>query len=241
MNVLAISNSFGVDAHTYLHQIARAAGDAITVVTLYIGGCPLDRHYRNMLGNQRNYELYFNGYATGFRVSIEDALLSRSWDVVTLQQVSGQSTKPETYQPYAFELASYVRRYAPKAKLLLHQTWAYEQGSEKLCEKMGYARTEDMFRDIEKAYAQCAEELQVDGIIPSGKLFMDLLANGIEKVQRDTYHASLGLGRYALGLLWYRMLTGKSVADNTFCDFNAPVTDEEVRIAKKCVDAFEVF
>lgn len=238
MNVLVISNSFGVDANTYLHQIAKAGGDDITVVTLYIGYCALDKHYRNMLGDSRSYALYFNGYATGFRVSIKEALLSRNWDVVTLQQASTVSTKPETYQPYASELAAYVRRFAPKAKLLIHQTWAYEQGSPKLHELMGYQRTEDMFRDVEAAYAQCAEEVKADGIIPSGKLFMELLANGIKKVHRDTFHASLGLGRYALGLLWYRMLTGKSVADNTFCDFHEPVAEEEVQIAKKCVDAF---
>ena len=65
-----------------------------------------------------------------------------------------------------------------------------------------------------------------------------LLESGISKVHRDTYHASLGLGRYALGLLWYRMLTGNSVKDNVFAAFDQPITAEERQIAKDCVESF---
>ena len=103
---------------------------------------------------------------------------------------------------------------------------------------MGYESAKAMFADIEKAYQQCHEKLGTDGIIPSGKLFMELLSRGIPSVQRDTFHASLGLGRYALALLWLRMLTGKSVAEDSYRDFDAPVSDEEIRIAKEAVESF---
>ncbi len=238
MKILAISNSFGVDANRYLYQIARADGMDMQVATLYIGGCSLEQHHRNMLADARAYDLYFNGRSTGFPVSIKEALLSRAWDVVTLQQASYSSPKPDTYQPYAKNLYDYVKQCVPKAKILIHQTWAYEDGSEKL-HNLGYETAEAMFADMEKAYQKCHEDLGTDGIIPCGKLLMELLHNGIPTVHRDTFHASLGVGRYAQGLLWYRMLTGRSVADNTFCDFDAPVTEEEICIAKKCVEAFE--
>ena len=238
MRVLAISNSFGVDANRYLHQIAKADGVNLQIVTLYIGGCSLEQHHRNMLADARAYDLHFNGQPTGFSVSIKEALLSQPWDVVTLQQASYFSPKPDTYEPYAKNLYDYVKMCAPKAKILIHQTWAYEDGSEKL-HNLGYETAAAMFADVEKAYQKCHEDLGTDGIIPSGKLFMKLLENGIPSVQRDTFHASLGLGRYALGLLWYRMLTGRSVMDNTFDDFFVPVTEEEIRIAKNCAEAFD--
>lgn len=238
MRVLLIANSFGVDATRYLHQIARAHGENLQVTGLYIGGCPLELHYRNMLGDKQAYDLYYNGFATGFKTSISEALLSGHWDVVTIQQASHFSPKPDTYTPYAEELYDYIKTCQPKAKILIHQTWAYEDGSEKLA-NMGYETAKAMFADIEKAYAQCHETLGTDGIIPSGKLFMELLDRGIEKVQRDTFHASLGLGRYALALLWLRMLTGKSVAEDSYRDFDAPVSDEEIRIIKEAVDSFE--
>ena len=237
MRVLSISNSFGVDATRYLHQIARNCGENIQVTCLYIGGCPLELHYRNMIGDKYAYDLYYNGFATGFKTSIEEALLSGRWDVISFQQASHFSPKQDSYTPFAEELYDFIKTCQPKAKILIHQTWAYEDGSEKLA-NMGYPTSKAMFADIEKAYEKCCEALGADGIIPGGKLLQELLNRGIEKVQRDTFHASLGLGRYALGLLWYRMITGKSVAEDTFCDFDEPVPAEHIRIAKEAVDSF---
>ena len=237
MNILAIGNSFSQDATRYLHQIARADGVNLQVANLYIGGCPLERHFRNMMADNRAYDLQYNGQSTGFYVSIKEALLNRSWDVITLQQVSSQSPRPDSYYPYINALYDYVKEHVPKAKVLIHQTWAYEQGSEKLA-KLGYEDHKVMFDQLKAAYEQACQTVGADGIIPSGQLFQNLLAAGWEKVHRDTYHARLGATRYAVGLLWYRMLTGKSVAENTFCDFDEPVTEEEIRTAKVCVDAF---
>lgn len=238
MRILAIGNSFSQDATRYLHQIARADGQKLSVVSLYYGGCSLDRHYRYMLSEENAYELVYNGYSTGFFISMKQALLSREWDVVTIQQASGLSVDPDSYYPYINALADYVRQCAPKAKIIVHQTWAYEQGSAKLS-NAGYTDHKAMFADIEKAYALAAEKIGADGIIPSGLLFQNMLAGGFEKVHRDTFHATLGAGRYALGLLWYRMLTGVDVTDNTFCDFDEEVTGEEIAAIKKLVQAFE--
>ena len=48
MRILAIGNSYSQDATRYLHQIARRGGVALNVSNLYIGGCPLSRHFKNM-------------------------------------------------------------------------------------------------------------------------------------------------------------------------------------------------
>ncbi len=238
MKVLAIGNSFSADATRYLHDIAQADGVALEAANLYIGGCPLDRHYRNMLSGAKAYELQYDGHMTGFFVSLDDALLNRSWDVVTLQQVSSRSFDKASYSPYIQTLAEHIRTCQPTAKLLIHQTWAYESGSDKLLLTAGYETPEKMLADIRAAYSYAAAEIQADGIIPSGQLMGKLLENGIPKVHRDTYHASYGLGRYALGLLWYRMLTGASVTDNTFTSFDQPVSEDEQQIAKACVESF---
>ena len=241
MKILCIGNSFSDDACRYIHGIARSDGETIQVTNLYIGGCPLEKHFRNMLTEKAVYELQNNGSGTGFFVSLKDALLNRSWDVVTLQQASYHSAKPHTFDPYAAALANYIRTLCPKAKILVHQTWAYEDGSAKLLDVAGYQTSAEMFADVERAYEKMAQTIDAAGIIPSGKLFQALLGAGIEKVQRDTFHASLGLGRYALGLLWYRMLTGRSVAENTYNDFDEPITPEQIEIVKKVVDQFTPF
>ena len=85
MNVLSIGNSFSQDAQRYLHQIAEADGVKLDNYNLYIGGCPLSSHHRNMLSEKPVYALGVNGMDIGFSVSMKDALLNRDWDVVTIQ------------------------------------------------------------------------------------------------------------------------------------------------------------
>ena len=235
MNVLSIGNSFSQDAQRYLHRIAKADGFTLNTFNLYIGGCPLSLHYRNMISEQRAYTLEMNGQSTGFKVSLQEALLNRDWDVVTIQQVSSKSPYYETYQPYLDKIVEYVRVCVPKAKIAIHQTWAYEQDSQRLNIELGYNNHVDMFKDIEVSYEKAAEEINADLVIPSGKVFQKLIESGIEKIHRDTFHASFGLGRYTLGLLWYSILSGNDVKNNTFCDFDEEISKTDIEIAKECV------
>ena len=237
MNVLAIGNSFSQDSTRYLHGLARSCGLDMKVVNLYIGGCSLEMHHNNILEDAAAYELEFNGGSTGFYVSIKEALLSDNWDYVTVQQVSTLSTKFETYQPYLDHLTAYIRQYAPNSKLLVHQTWAYEDGSERLCGMMGYKHSSEMAADLQKAYAKAAESIGALGIIPCGQVFAQLVKNGIGPLHRDTYHATRGLGRYALALSWLTCLTGIDPRNVPFCDFDQPVSATEMAVVKAAVAA----
>lgn len=237
MDILSIGNSFSQDAQRYVHEIAKAGGAHLDTFNLYIGGCPLSTHFRNMLSEDRAYTLEMNGASTGFKVSLKEALLTRNWDVITLQQASKLSPNYATYQPYGDKLADYVRTLCPKAKILIHQTWAYQQDTPRLHETMGYADFHDMLAEITDAYQQFADSIHADGIIPSGEVLGALYDRGVQNVQRDGAHAGLGVGRYAMGLLWFRFLTGKDIADNPFCDFDADIPAEDVAAAKECVTA----
>ena len=234
MNILAIGNSFSQDATRYLQAIARSQGEKWNVVNLYIGGCSLEQHYRNMLRENEAYGLQINGNLSGFYVSLKEALLNRPWDVITVQQASHYSAFYHTYQPYLNELVDYARKLCPKAKVYIHQTWAYEAGSQKL-ESVSFPTPEAMFTEVEKAYAQAAADIRADGIIPSGKLMLQLSEH--TPVHRDTFHASLGIGRLALGLLWYKTLSGKSVTDCPFRDTDEPVDEALVATAIALVES----
>ena len=238
MNILAIGNSFSRDATRYLHQIARKDKYPVSIANLYIGGCSLETHFRNMMSGERKYLLDFNGQSTCFPTNIDDALLNRAWDVITVQQASKDSFSYETYQPYLDALVNHVRQYCPKAKIVVHQTWAYENESDRLLKVAKYETSKAMTADIVTAYNQAAKDINACGIIPSGELFEKLKEAGISHMHRDTYHASEGVGRYALALLWYRMLSGKSVMENTFCDFDEEVSDEEIEIVRNTVEGF---
>lgn len=236
MQILAIGNSFSQDATANLKKIADAAKEDITVVNLVIGGCSLSRHYRNMLSEERVYSMEFNGVATGFNVSLKEALLSRDWDVITIQQASHFSTKAESYQPYLSELAAYLRKYCPKVRLVIHETWAYEQGSPRLNDYMKYSDCTDMYNDIHAAYSKAAKEVDAYKIIPSGTLIQRLYERGITKLHRDSFHLSYGVGRYATALLWFRCLTGRSVLDNGYKSYSPDITDEDYTAIKELVE-----
>lgn len=236
MNILSIGNSFSQDAHRYLHSIAKADNCHIDTYNLYIGGCQLSHHYRNMLGDKKEYALEMNGRNTGFAVSMKEALLNRNWDVVTIQQVSNEAPFYDTYQPYISKIAEYIRTCVPKTKIGIHQTWAYEKDSRRLNEELGFKSHEEMFDRVKKSYDEAAKAVNADFIIPSGAVFRSLNASGVKNLFRDTFHASLGLGRYALGLTWYVSLTGHGVDGNSFAAFDEAVSPSQMLTVKACVE-----
>ena len=220
IHVLSIGNSFSQDAHRYLHDFARSEGVDIETVNLFVGGCSLERHYRNMVGNKREYTIEINGHrADGFLCSIDEALTAREWDYVTLQQASPQSYMIDSFEPYLQRLAEHVRYMCPKAKLLIHQTWAYETGSERI-RAHGFETYGEMFLRVKATYEEAARMIQADGIIPCGEAFQRAQEAGILNLHRDTFHASYGVGRFILTLVWYRYLTGNDVRQIRFDNFD---------------------
>ena len=213
-----------------------AGGDEVTVCNLCIGGCSLARHDQNRQSGEAAYVYMLNGAPIGRMASLQETLRACAWDVVTLQQASHLSFQYDTYMPYLSELAAFVRQHAPAARLIVHQTWAYEEGSERLFTVAGYETSADMLRDVVACYQRAADEIRADGMIPSGEMFAALLDAGLARVHRDTYHASLGAGRLALGLLWYATLTGRSVIGNTFSELDEAVSDGELKTARECAE-----
>ena len=236
MKILSIGNSFSQDAQRYLHNLAKARGTNLKTVNLYIGGCSLRNHYLNMLENSSSYALEFNGESTGMTVSLSQVLCSDDWDVITLQQVSHESFKPDSYYPYIEAIADYAKKYCPHAKLMLHETWGYANGSDRL-NGLGFSSMEDMSEKIFPAYRQAAEKIGADGIIPSGEAFMAALKAGAPRLHRDGFHASLGLGRYILALTWYKHLTGLPIEGDSFDGLDEKISSEERALAIQAVNS----
>ena len=57
IKVLAIGNSFSQDAvEQYLFELAKSQGDSLVIGNAYIGGCSIERHYTNLLGDSALYD-----------------------------------------------------------------------------------------------------------------------------------------------------------------------------------------
>ena len=97
----------------------------------------------------------------------------------------------------------------------------------------GFETREEMLSAVDKAYSKAAQTVAFDGIIPAFEVMKRLYDEVGEDTYRDGFHASLGIGRYALGCVWFETLFGKDVSGNTFCDFDVPMSDGQIAIAKK--------
>lgn len=230
MKILSIGNSFSDDAQRYLHQIAEANGKELTCANLFIGGCTLKRHYVNLLDDERSYDFQFNGENTNVKISIKDAVKSNEWDYITLQQASHESGDIENYTPYIEKIAEWLRLRCPNAKILLHQVWAYPNGSERLCNTK-FQDTEEMFGAIKKAYDKAEKMINADGMIRSGEAMIKAYRLNPDIVYRDGLHASLGFGRYLIASVWYKALFGEPPT-NEINHFDEKIDDEHMDMIK---------
>lgn len=138
----------------------------------------------------------------------------------------------DAYSPYLTELSTYVKKMTLEAKQYIHGTWGYS--AEKLkTSVVPYDDTLTMSVDIRKAYNNTQRLISADGLISCTAAMEKLYVAIGDGAYRDGFHASLGVGRYMLGLVWYTVLFGKKVDENTYRDFDVDVTDEEIELAKK--------
>lgn len=247
--ILAIGNSFSQDATRYLYDIAKAGGIEIKVVNLCIGGCSLETHWNNIMGNSALYGYELNGKSAGYRVSIKMALMEEDWDYVTLQQVSGDSGIPDTFYPYLRNISEYITRYAPSAKQLLHQTWAYEWDSDHPDFIKYNNNQEKMYEEIINTYKSLGEEFSFR-VIPSGRVIQELryypefdYAHGGMSLCRDGFHMSLDYGRYAVAATWFEHILKGDITENGFTpnDINMKEKTDisKIKLIKKVVHRLE--
>ena len=118
ISILAIGNSFSVDAMQYLYGYLRQAGyEEIHLGNLYIGGCTLQTHATNLSQNNNAYTYYTNDTGNWTSVSggnIVTALKSRDWDYVSVQQASGSSGMADSYEPYLTTVMDAVKKREPQ-------------------------------------------------------------------------------------------------------------------------------
>lgn len=232
MKVLSIGNSFSQDAHHWLKQICESAGFDIHCVNLYIGGCSLEMHCRNLESNEDTYELEINGKTaydlqlSGSQIektSILNALRSDKWDVVTLQQVSSLSGRPQSYFPYLCKLAEFVKKECGEARIYWHQTWSYEQNSLHPNFIHYNCDQKEMYRRGRDCALMAAKLIGAE-IIPAGDVIQRLRDNVPEfdfaktgrSLNRDGFHLSELYGRYAAALIWYYCLCGGDIGKVDF-------------------------
>ncbi|MBR2957360.1 MAG: DUF4886 domain-containing protein [Clostridia bacterium] len=220
MKILSIGNSFSTDAHRFLYRLAQINGIEMKTVNLFIGGCDLETHWKNTEENNVCYDMEINGNEAEEVISIDQALNSDKWDIITLQQVSNLSGIFDSTQPYLTNLAQYIRQTQSQAEIYYHQTWAYEIDTEH-SGFLNYDKDQiKMYNCIRETAQKAADNIGAK-IIPTGDVIQQLRAtkefdykNGGLTLCRDGYHLSNDYGRFAAAATWLRTLTEKEI----FCE-----------------------
>ena len=169
LKVLMVGNSFSVCVLKELPQCAASCGETLDIASLYIGGCPLERHSDNIAkASDPDFKPYAFSYSyasvadknaapvatLGKKTNIPQALAADKWDIVTIQQASGKSVSKDTHEPHASRLIAKIRELAPQAEIVVQQTWSYTPYASRL-KKMGYT-PDTMFDALKAAYADLA-------------------------------------------------------------------------------------
>ncbi len=181
VKVLMIGNSFSISAVKELPPVAKSLDLPLDLVSLYIGGCSLERHMKNVRAPETNpYRVSWsyvscakddvpfksvivrNEKSKGWQGNIPSMLKGDKWDVVTIQQASHFSWVPESYEPFGSDLIATIKELAPQAKILVQQTWTYTPWDKRLA-KWNLDQN-SMFTKLEAAYDAFAARHGLDQI-----------------------------------------------------------------------------
>ena len=237
LKVLAIGNSFSEDAiEQHLSPLVRAEGVKAIICNMYIGGCSIERHVKNLRGDIPDYR-YRKFDADGkmteaWGYTLEKVLAEEEWDYISLQQVSQDSGMPESYALLP-ELVEFVKARVPEdAVIMFHQTWAYAPGSNH-GGFVNYDRDQmKMYEAIVRTVSQEAPKVGIDLIIPSGTAVQNARTSALgPDLTRDGFHLSFTHGRYIAACTWLEAVFGVNPEGNTYCPEG--MTAEECRLAQK--------
>jgi len=242
LKILAIGNSFSIDAMQYLYQIAEDAGvEEIVLGNLYVGGCSLSQHLDFANNDTGAYDYYKNtdgywGMTKEYKLS--DALVDEEWDYITMQQSSGLSGIAATYEEDLGALVDYVRGFNTSAQLVWHMTWAYQADS-----------THEEFprydSDQSKMYGQIVDcvktfvvpDERISFVIPAGTAIQNARTSFLgDTLTRDGFHLDKQIGRYVAGMAWYAAITRSSVADIDFNPAALQISDDMIAVAKEAAE-----
>ena len=184
LKVLMIGNSFSVCNVVHMPSVAESMGLRLDLASLYISGCSLKRHWTNLVSNRLDaaYRPYAFDYRIGgvtnansgvaggrpegkARIGLLEAMKLSDWDVVTIQQSSSKSWRPETYHPWGDDLVAAIREACPRAEIVLQETWSYTPWDRRLAQ-WGIDQ-QKMYDALHAAYADFARKHALR-VIPMG-------------------------------------------------------------------------
>lgn len=211
IKILAIGNSYTIDGVEYLDEIASASTIDRTKFAVY--QCVLSS------GSLTDWvDLYETDGTTradrkaGLALASVTSgtlkrILSQEWDIIVLQQVSGDAIDYSTFNPSLRKLIGYIRENCTNQKVCIawQLVWAYNSS---------YGNPPhgiNRYNAICNVCKQMIMDNGIDVIIPTGTAIQNARNTSLNtehQLTRDNTHLSYGVGRYVAACTWFcRLLT----------------------------------
>lgn len=224
LRVLAIGNSFTIDAVSYLGDIVAKSGVDRSKCCVYATTLP-----------NRSLEqwsaIWLNGdtitakhYAGSITMPISQAplreVVAQPWDVIVLQQRSSLSDDYSSFNPYLRNLVSGMLKECTNKRVSFawQFTWSYWEGYT----DAKHPKENEGYEAILSAVQQMCLNDGIDIIIPSGIAVQEARnseLNNAKSFTLDGRHITYGLGRYVIACTWFEAIFtpvyGISVLGNT--------------------------
>ena len=241
LKVLAVGNSFSVDGMEYLYKVADDFGiEEIVLGILYIPGASLNDHVSSFTTFNDNYTYYKNTddeWVPNYSEKLYDGLIDEEWDIITIQQVSGSSGLPETYNEDLEDLIEYINNNKTNedAEIVWHMTWAYQQNASHSSFPNYNSDQVTMYNAItDTVQSEIESRRDIAYVIPSGTTVQNLRTSYMgDHLTVDGYHLSRDIGRLSAALTWFNKITGLSIDDISFKPEG--VTDKDLLTIKESV------
>lgn len=267
IRILSIGNSFSREMcdKNALPKAAALIGCPVDYAHLYKGGGTLSEVWENR--SEESVYLLKSTFTTEFaegehplgglssKPKILDVIKAYDWDIVTLQQASTQSFKPDTYKPYLNNIIDLIKTHAPNAKIVWQMTWSYGRFAKMTAHGINYGgnvyRRDNMFNKILSAYKTHVKDV-VWKTIPTGyavqlyRYRLPVIEPEQDFTYRDYQHlnqenATTGNtgGEYLQVLTWCKALFGEMPSYEVYppseYSGNYNLSDEEeIKLLRQC-------
>ena len=234
VKIQCVGNSFSEDTTRYVAEIAISMGFAdVVVANLYIGGCPIHKHYENMKNDSPVYRYDRNtgsGWVQREAYRISDAIQAEGWDWISIQHGSsygGSYTEEESYSDLP-QLVQEIKKLAgEKTKIAFNMTWTGEATYDHR-EMLAFHRNQKQyFRAICTMTQKVVTPVSgIDCVCPTGTAVQNARTTELEAyLNRDGYHLSRDHGCYLAGVTFLCALTGESAENASWRPQNVTVQE----------------
>lgn len=234
VKILAIGNSFTIDALYYFSQLIDSAHINREKLCVYSATAPSARmdKWLNVINNSETVRL--TNDVVGVKMEDEGSLhhlLNQAWDVIIIQQASDVSYKWHTYKCVS-EYVERIKSICPNKNLCVffQQVWSHTPNEDPYM----FGTNVNCSRRIEFVLGEGC-------VIPTGVAIQNARntrLNDGDYLTSDKWHLSIGMGRYVAALTWFETLLSPvfdlSIKNNTARP-EGEFSDEDLEIAKQCV------